>query len=293
MQMKLSPSRLLSALGALLATGALASALGGCGASSATLDPVAQAAEVTSATGGVQMRLEMSLSIPGLGSPVTATGHGYFNYKAHEGELAIDMNGLPSSATEGLGGGPVHVEELMKSTTIYVGSPLFAGRLPGGAHWMKVDLKKLGGLAGIDVQSLISGESNPAQFLEYLHEHGGSVHTLGGAMLHGVHTTRYRGAIDLHQIAQTLPESQRGAAQAEIEKLASQIGLSSIPFEVWVDDQHRVRRIELNISINAAGQQGGMRLTIDLSGYGATPKVTVPADSEVFSAPTDSLSSGG
>jgi hypothetical protein len=54
--MRLSPSRLLSALGALLAAGALAGALSGCGASSATLDPVAQAAEVTSATGGVQMR---------------------------------------------------------------------------------------------------------------------------------------------------------------------------------------------------------------------------------------------
>lgn len=291
--MRLSPSRLLSALGALLAAGALAGALSGCGASSATLDPVAQAAEVTSATGGVQMRLNMSLSIPGLGSSVTATGHGFFNYKAHEGELAIDMSGLPSSATEALGGGPVHVDELMKSTTIYVGSPLFAGRLPGGARWMKVDLKKLGGVAGIDVQSLMSGESNPAQFLEYLRAHGGSVHTVGSTMLRGVHTTRYQGSIDLHQIAQSLPESERGAAQAQLDKLASQIGLSSIPFEVWVDDQHRVRRIEMNISINAAAQQGGMRMTIDFSGFGATPKVTVPADSEVFSAPTSSLSSDG
>ena len=291
--MKPSPSRVFSALGALLVTGALAGTLSGCGASSATLDPVAQAAAVTSATGGVQMGLNMSLTIPGLASPVTATGHGFFNYKAHEGELAIDMSGLPSSATEGLGGAPVHVEELMKSTTIYVGSPLFAGRLPGGARWMKVDLKQLGGVAGIDVQSLTSGESNPAQFLEYLRAHGGSVHTVGSTMLHGVHTTRYQGSIDLHQIARALPESERGAAQAQLDKLSSQIGLSSIPFEVWIDDQHRVRRIEMNISINAAGQQGGMQMTIDLSGFGATPKVTVPADSQVFSAPTSSLSSGG
>src|SRR5438034_1033898 len=82
-----------------------------------------------------------------------------------------------------------------------------AGRLPGGARWMKVDLKQLGGVAGIDVQSLTSGESNPAQFLEYLRAHGGSVHTVGSAMLNGVHTTRYQGSIDLHQIAQALPES--------------------------------------------------------------------------------------
>jgi hypothetical protein len=284
--------RLLRALAVGLAAAAITALATGCGSTSATLDPVAQAAEVTSASGGVHMRMNMHLTIPGLGSPVSATGQGFFNYKTHEGKLALDMEGLPSSATAVLGGGPLRVEELIKSTTIYVGSPVFASHLPGGARWMKVDLSKIGGGAGIDIQSLTSGESNPAQFLEYLRAHGGSVTEVGSESLGGVHTTRYHGTIDLKKVAQTLPSSERAAAQASVEQLSSETGLSGIPFDVWVDDQHRVRRIEMNISVNVAGQSAGMQLTIDLSGYGSTPTVTAPADSEVFSAPSGVASIG-
>jgi len=281
--MNLPTGKLLRALAAFAAAGAIAVSSTGCGSTSATLDPVAQAAEVTSASGGVHMRMSMHLTIPGLETPVTATGQGFFNYKTHEGKLGLDMTGLPSSATSVLGGGTLHVDELMKSTSIYVGSPVFASHLPGGAHWMKVDLSKIGGL---DIQSLTSGESNPAQFLEYLRAHGGSVTEVGSGSLGGVHTTRYHGTIDLKKVADALPESERAAAKASIQQLSSETGLSSIPFDVWVDGQHRVRRIEMNISVNVAGQNAGMVLTIDLSHYGPTPTITAPADSEVFSAPT-------
>lgn len=280
--MNLPVGKLLRALAALAAAGAIAVLSTGCGSTSATLDPVAQAAEVTSASGGVHMRMSMHLMIPGLTSPVSATGQGFFNYKTHEGKLALEMTGLPSSATSVLGSGALQVEELIKSTSIYVGSPVFASHLPGGARWMKVDLSKIG---GIDIQSLTSGESNPAQFLEYLRAHGGSVTQVGSESLGGVHTTRYHGTIDLNKVAENLPESERAAAKASIQQLTAETGLSSIPFDVWVDDQHRVRRIEMNISVNVAGQNAGMVLKIDLSKYGPTPAVTAPADSEVFSAP--------
>jgi len=291
--MKLSPRRLFVALAALLATGGLAGALSGCGASSATLDPVAQAAEVTSAAGGVHMQMSMSLSFPGLSSPVSATGHGFFNYKTQEGEFALDMTGLPSSASAALGSGSVHIEELMKAGTIYVGSPVFAEHLPGGARWMKVDLKQLGGLAGLDLQGLSSGESNPAQLLEYLRAHGGSVTTVGSEVLRGVPTTRFRGSIDLEKVAETLPESERAAAKGALQQLSAETGLSSIPFEVWVDRQHRVRRIDLSMSIAAAGQQGGLQITVELSGFGPTPSVAAPGASEVFTAPAGALNGLG
>jgi hypothetical protein len=276
-----------------LTAGALAGVVSGCGSSSATLDPVAQAAEVTSASGGVNMQFSMRLTIPNLGSPVTASGRGFFNYTAHEGEFALDMAGLPTSTVTALGGGSFHVEEVLKGTTVYVGSPVLASHLPGGARWMKLDLSKLGGLAGIDASSLTSGESNPAQFLEYLRSHGGSITTVGSETLDGVHTTRYRGSIDLRTIAQSLPQSERSKAQAALEQVSSQTGLSSIPFEVWIDDQHRVRRMEINMSLNVAGQSGGMQMAIDFSGYGHTPTVKTPSDSEVFTAGSSILGSGG
>jgi hypothetical protein len=284
MQMNVPRPRLLSALVMVLIAGALAGVVSGCGSSSATFDPVAQAADVTSAAGGVHMRFSMSASIPIIGSPITATGQGFFNYRSREGKFALDMGGLPSSATTALGGSSLHVEELFKGTTIYVGSPLFASHLPGGARWMKVDATKLGGVVGIDAQNLTSGASNPAQFLEYLRAHGGNATVVDHETLDGVPTTRYRGSIDLREIPQSLPQSERGAAQKALELLTSQVGVSSIPFEVWIDNQHRVRRMEMNFSLDVAGQRGGVQITVDFSGYGRTPTVTAPADSEVFTA---------
>jgi hypothetical protein len=293
MHMNVPRPRLLSALAIVLTAGALAGAVSGCGSSSATLDPVAQAADVTSAAGGVHMRFSMSVSIPNVSSPLTATGKGFFNYRSHEGKFALDMGGLPSSATTALGGSSFHVEELFKGTTIYVGSPLLASHLPGGARWMKVDAAKLGGLVGIDAQNLTSGASNPAQFLEYLRAHGGNATVVGSETLGGVPTTRYRGSIDLRQIAQSLPQSERATAQKALELLSSQVGLSSIPFEVWIDKQHRVRRMEMNFSLDAAGQTGGVQITVDFFGYGRTPSVTAPADSEVFTAGPSALGLSG
>jgi hypothetical protein len=289
-------ARLLRILAALGAAVALAVAASGCGTSSATLDPVAQAAETTSAAGGVHMDLQMSITAPGLSTPVAVSGRGYFNYKTREGSLSIDMTGLPAAATATLGSSGFHIDELMKQNTIYVGSPLLAGRLPGGAHWMKIDLAKVGGAAGLNLQSLTSGESNPAQFLEFLRAHGGSVTVVGHEALQGVNTTRYRGSIDLRKLAGALPAAQRGAAAKAIEQLSAQSGLSSIPFDVWVDGQHRVRQMTMNISVDAGGVQAGAQVTVHLSGFGPTPAVTAPSGSEVFDGTGQalgSLSAGG
>jgi hypothetical protein len=282
MTVTLRGARLLSILAAIAAAVALAVVASGCGSSSATLDPVAEAAETTSASGGVHMELNMSVSSPALSSPVAVSGQGFFNYKTREGSFSLEITGLPAAAAATLGSGGLHIDELMKSSTIYVGSPLFAGRLPGGARWMKIDLAKVGGALGLNLQSLTSGESNPAQLLEFLRGHGGSVTTVGREVLEGVNTTRYRGSIDLQKLAQTLPAAERGPARGALEQLSAQSGLSSFPFEVWVDDQHRVRQMAMSISLSMGGEKAEVQITINLSRFGPTPAVTAPSASEVF-----------
>lgn len=291
MVMRSSPSRLLRALALLLMAGAIAAATSGCGSTSATLDPVAQAADVTSATGGVHMQLTLSANVPGLGTALGASGSGFFNYITREGRFALAITGLPASAAELLGGNALQMEDLVKGTSAYVTSPLLAGRLPGGARWVKVDLSKIGDLAGIGLPALGSAEADPAQLLEYLGAHGGSVTTVGSETLDGAHTTRYRVSVELSKVAEALPPSERGAAKAVLQELASQAGLSSIPFEVWIDGQQHVRRIATNLSVEVIGQRLGMQMTVNLSGFGQTPTVTAPAASEVFSGSLNVLGS--
>jgi hypothetical protein len=257
---------------------ALTLATSGCGSTSATLDPVAQAAEVTSQAGGAHIALTAQVSAAGLPAPLTINGQGFFNYRSQEGTLGLDMAGLPTVA------GALHMEEIFKSSSLYIGSPLFAGKLPGGAHWMKLDIARFGQALGLDLQSLTGGQSNPAQFLEYLKASGGTVTPVGHELVRGVPTTHYRGTIDLSKVADMLPGGNRAQLHAALAKVIAQIGASSLPVDVWVDSARLVRRMEIVISASAGGQSVRMQISVELFGFGPTPAVMAPAQGDVYDA---------
>jgi len=269
--------RLLLALAVLGAIAAIALGISGCGSSGVSFDAVAQAADATSATGGVHMQFTMQISSDALASSVTATGQGFYNYKTREGSISLEMNGLPASSAA-LPSGTLQIEELMKPSTIYVGSPLFSERLPNGARWMKIDLEQVGGALGMNLASSTNGQSNPAEFLEYLRADGGDVSSLGQEVVDGVTTTHYRGTIDVQKLVQTLPQAERNKLKPELEQVAPQ----GIPFDAWIDQHHLVRRMAMTFSIDQGGQSARMQFTVDLSEFGPTPPVQAPAESEVY-----------
>jgi hypothetical protein len=282
-------TRLRCALAALVGAGALAAAVSGCGSSGVTLDPVAQAASTTFAAGGVHMQVAIQVSSSSLPAPVVGTGQGVFNYKTREGTFTLQMTGLPASAGSATPGS-TQIEELMKPSALYVGSPLFAGRLPGGARWIKIDLARVSSALGMNLEGVTNGQSNPAEFLEYLRAHGANVTKLGTEVVQGVDTTRYHSEIELKKLVQTLPAAQRAKAQPAIEKLSQESGLTTIPFDVWIDRNHLVRKISLSFSTNTAGQSVKEQTTVELSGFGPTPAVTAPPESEVYDATSAALS---
>jgi len=229
----------------------------------------------------------------GLAAPFTMSGTGFFNYRSREGMLSLQMSGLPASAATALPAGPLEMEELFKSSAIYVGSPLFAGKLPGGARWMKLDLGRFGQALGFNLEQLAGGQSNPAQFLEYLKASGGAVAIVGHEQVRGVATTRYRGEINLQKAADVVPSSNRDQLRKALSKLAEQTGVSSLPVEVWVDAQGLVRRMSLALSLPAGGESVQLHMRIDLFGFGATPTIKPPQQSEVFAATQAALSGLG
>lgn len=269
---------------------------GGSGGAGGPLDPVAQAAETTTHAGGAQMTLRGSVEVPGFTGAITFSGEGSFNFTAHEGSLTMTMAGLPASGAAGVEGGSLQMTELFKSSALYIGSPLFAGRLPGGAKWLRVDLARVQQALGLDPSSLTSGATNPAQYLQYLRDAGGSSRVVGHALVRGVPTTRYAGSIDLLKAAEAQPGADRAQLQAAFQKLISQTGLSSLPVNVWVDAHGLVRKISIAMSLNVAGQQ--LRATIDSEyhDFGPTPSIAAPPSSEVFDMTgqaLQSLPSGG
>jgi hypothetical protein len=276
------------AAGAVLAALAAATvALSGCGAS-ATLDPVARAADVTSKQGGARISFTMQFSSPALPGGFAIKANGYVDQRRRSGQMTMDMSGIPGlSALPGGGTGTIRL--IFQYPVIYMNMPLLASRLPAGKTWLKLDIAKAAKSIGIDSSQFSSlNQTDPTQFLGYLRGSSGNVTTVGQESLHGVATTHYRATLELSKILEHLSGGQRDAAKGVLAKLGN---ANAIPVDVWVDGQDRLRRMQMLISTGAAtGSSTGAfpsisgTITIDFTSYGPVPPIVPPPASEVFDA---------
>lgn len=260
---------------------AIAAGLSGCGSSAVVAGPLAQAAYVTGHVSGAHMQLTAQIETPSLPQPVSMSGAGYFNFAAREGSLSIQMTGLPTTS---LGSAPT-MQEILKGSDVYVSSPLFSGKLPGGASWVKVNVTKVEQAAGLNPSQLLEGQANPAQFLEYLKASGSSVTTVGHERVRGVPTTHYAAEVDVAKLASSLA----GANSAAVKQAVAGLGMSEVPVEVWIDSHDRVRRLQMAIHASAAGQTMQMHMNLELFAFGSTPPVSIPSASETFDATSAAL----
>jgi hypothetical protein len=273
-----------------VAATAVAVAVSGCGGgASATLDPVAKAADLTTKAGGARVHFGATVTIQGLSAPLSMTGDGDFNFKADEGNLAFTMSGLPSEVVSRLNSSSLKMTELYKSNVAYVSSPLFASTLPDGDHWLKLDYGHVLQAEGLDPSSIANGTSNPAQYLQYLTSRGANLSTAGHETVRGVSTTRYTGTINLLEAA----EHQPGANAAQVRKTFGQV-LSNpadriAPLSVWIDGHDLVRKMTMDIKVEPEGHPSETNLVVEYFEFGSTPSVTVPPASEVLDATSDAL----
>jgi hypothetical protein len=266
---------------ALACAGTLAAAccLSGCGAGTvASIDPIARAAEVTTHSGGAQLAMTMQMSISG--KEVSLNAHGDLDMARQEGEIFVELSGL-SALSEGKIPDGTTMTELFTGNSLYMGSQLFASVLPSGAHWMKIDAGKLEQEAGIDPQSLTSGEANPAQYLQYLRASSGTVTKIGTATVRGVPTTQYSATIEPAKVISQLGKGD-STTEAKLRSMFADTGMSSIPVQAWIDSKNRLRRVQMQMNMSASGQSLQMTVSEELFGFGPIPAVNAPPSSEVY-----------
>jgi hypothetical protein len=283
--------RIRSAVGIVAALGVLATIIAvllGSSPAGRTLDPVAKAADATTHAGGAQMSMTGSISLAGAG-PITFSGGGDFNFSAGEGRVALTMTGLPASAEAALHGESLTMTELFKAGSLYIASPLFADKLPGGAHWMKLDIARVGQALGLDPSSLMSGGVNPADYLNYLRGAGSAVSVVGHDTVRGVRTTHYATTVDLVKAAESQPGANRAQVRAALQKVLAEMGTSTVPVDVWIDRHDLVRRIEMAMGVGAGGQRAQTSFRAEYFNFGATTSVNAPSGGEVFDITQQSL----
>lgn len=247
---------------------ALSSFLGG--GSVGPLDPVAQAADTTAGAGAAE--IQMTGQITAEGQTVPLNGSGVIDNKNSRAHMSF--------STQIPGAGAMTVEEILNGTTIYMKFPAaFAAQMPGGKQWMKLDLQAFGKKLGLDFQKLMHsspGQTNPADMLRWLKGAGDS-HVVGHETVAGEDTTHYAATINLQQALDRIGDPK---AVAGLKQLYSQMGVTTMPVDVWVDGSSLVRREEIRMH----GNDVSMDFTIDYVKFGVQSDVTPPPDDQVFDA---------
>jgi hypothetical protein len=251
---------------------ALTPVAAGCGAEDSVknaVDPVAQAATKTVNAGSVQVA--MSGKVSAAGQEIPLEGEGVFDLKGKRGQLTMTTS-VP-------GQGDVRIEEIVDGLVLYMRSDALARALPAGKKWLKIDLAAAGRQSGLDIGALqqLGGSGDPTQFLSYLAK-AGDVRKVGSEDVSGTPTTHYHATIDFDKLA-----GSAGAATDSVRQLQKLTGLKSLPTDIWIDGNQRVRRQTVAISTQRPVPIR-FDLTIDFERFGVPVDVHAPAAAETADA---------
>jgi hypothetical protein len=249
--------------------GVLLSGCAGGAAVSSVVDPVAQAARFTELAPGYKVSIGERVTVPRFSKVVTGSGSGVVDRRHGHAVMAmkVESKGHTYTTKEQFAGGTLYIH------SSYHGKP-----------WIAFNVNSVDAAVGIDdLTSSGSGESfNPSSFLSYLRAAGARATRIGVGQVQGVSTTHYRATIDYARYASRVPPSQRIAARASVAALERLTGSHTQAVDVWIDQQHRVRREAFAYhECEPGGGTFEMRMTMEFSDFGVQAIAALPARSEV------------
>lgn len=218
------------------------------------------------------------------------------------GQGVMDFSGAASSMTmEMFGMGSFEMRQV--ENTVYMKMPeVFVAQMPGAKPWMEMDLDAMHGQQyGANLGQMQAGVAqDPTRQLEYLRGVSDSVEKVGTERVRGTRTTHYRATIDLKKAA-----AEEGAeARKAQDEMTKQLGTSKFLVEVWLDDQNRIRRYTLDLTVpvpenaaspnpSASGQDATMRtrMVAEYYDFGTSVDVQAPPPDQTMDG--SELLSGG
>jgi hypothetical protein len=229
--------------------------------------PFANVYQSTVAQKTSDVSLAVNETFAGQAIKITATGA--FDYAHNRGSLKMGINLGSAGVAESL-------QEVFSNGQVYVQVPAAERSALGGKAWVAVPVASsaTGGIG-----------QNPTSALALLEASATGVTKVGSVTIDGVATTEYRGTLNPNKsLANASPVIRNMLHQA----LSQFSGLSSLPIQVWIDGQNRVRRMKETMTLNpnagsAIASVGAVRvaMTVDLSNYGVPVSVAIPPPNQV------------
>ena len=278
----MSRGRWASVAGA-LAIAAVAAVTAGCGGggSALALDPVAAAATKTAQAGAARVRLVVTFSGPRThGRTLTFTGRGAIDGTSSKLTVGPGDSAARSFLPAAVSHTPLQEISLEQNGgyVVYVQPGALAHRLPGGKHWIELNLSQLAQARGLDLGTLLSGSGlQPADLLSLLKAEGAKIQNLGPATVGGVATTHYRVTVD---VARALKAT--GLSGPHLARLAAR--MSKVPADVWIGKDGLVHQVRLSVAVAKKHGTARLGLSVNVYDYGASVAITAPPSGDVFDA---------
>jgi hypothetical protein len=204
-------------------------------------------------------RMTLKVTTAAGGRSVTARGEGAIDLAEGDSVMTVTAEGQK-------------IEQRVVDQALYQKLPgESGGRQSGDKPWVKIDLEKAAARGGTTGQ----GIGDPAQSAMYARGiTEKDVTEAGQEQVGGVETTRYRVNVDVAD----LPGG---------DTLREQVG-PTLPMDVWLDEQGRIRRQQVDMTVKAAESSGSaspqqvkVRTRTEYSDFGTEVEAEPPAAGQV------------
>ncbi|MDQ0952467.1 hypothetical protein QFZ24_006390 [Streptomyces phaeochromogenes] len=217
-------------------------------------------------------RMTVDTRAAAAGESVTVRGAGVMDLEDGDSRMTLTAQGQK-------------VEQRVLDGVVYQKPPAEQRKqlqLPGNKTWMKIDPARLNGSGGAGGQV-----SDPAESFAYTKGvDDRDVTKVGTETIDGARTTHYRVKVDVAALA----EGDRAKAQ----QLREQLGTSSLPLDMWLDDEGRLRQETVRLTLRPQSGEGQKSrqvtstTTLRFSDFGTEADVEEPAAGDTVDV-TDKL----
>ncbi|MGX1565026.1 hypothetical protein [Streptomyces sp. NPDC055506] len=218
---------------------------------------------VTAGSSKARTSMEMASG----GTRVTIRGAGVYDYRKRMGRLKVLLPQDPAGAME-------HrpITELLAPGALFMKNR-GAGVPPD--KWVRVDTRTLS-----DGNLVTGGVTDPFAAAEVLRGTRTATY-VGRTEVAGTGVRHYRGTADLGVAA----KRASGANEEALAAAAKGFATAEVPFDAYLDDEGRIRKVRHRFSFVGGGQQKSpvaVASTTLLYAFGASVRVRLPDDDDIY-----------
>ena len=233
----------------------------------------------------------VSIERPGLPQVVTISANGRFDFVNHRGRFDVFYGGLISAFEPGA----IRERSFLPSAvvvdglTLYLNYPdvpdLFVDERIVVRPWVRTAVDELTDELITDLGAAAQlGRSDPSQLLVWLRATGIEVDELGAETIRGIETEHYRTTVDLTEVPEFAPVTERDAYERQIDALVTRAIVTEVPLDVWVDSDNLVRRLasELTVRLGKDTRTSTVGWSVDLFDFGVDAAQGIPREARVM-----------